>query len=1199
MGQASQKGRYPIHWHLGDDRSGDVLRNSSVTNSNNRGVTIHGTSNLQIEGVVLHDIHGHGFFFEDAVETGNELVGNIAFGIHTVGGNDKNFANPGGKDPFVVDTHDSVTESGSRFESSAAFWITNPTNTFVGNIAAGAGDARDTDYTQPGPAGTGFWYAIPRVALGVSGTKSIYADVRPIYAEFGQFDYNSSHSTAVGLNFDRGEDIEDGRLDNDPITTGSPNNYSPRTDPDDPRSSTMNFINAFTNYKATGSAVYHRGQAETIFLNDLRVSDSYNGPWAVSETEFTNSLYVGHSKGNADYEAKVGGPRLYDGAGLHTNAHFAGFADADAFTFQVEGSSFGPTMYHAFREVSFEDDGTYGHMAHAVSDFQRDPALGHDLGQPYQWIKASMDLDGSLTSGVGGGAGYTIVPNIDFLVEDGDTQPPGWDAWLTNDIYARVKLGNNRSGEVLFQSKSTGEPLVRFTARDGDRIDVMAGQNNGNNSWTQIVAKTDGDGFVEGTFTVEFGKNGVPANGFDLNMKNQDGDRPALNSEIQAKVDAARIVVKIVAAGNYTPNRGTEVVSETALRSATSGIVYFRDDLGNLYFNTGIDDSQPSILLAPGDPLQTTYIPRKIEYGTTIEAEEFDQGIEGVAYHDNDSANTLGSFRSDTGVDATATKVGDIADGEWLEYTAEIVPAAYQLGVKVSSIAAGGQVRILAAISNSAGYLAELGTVDVPDTGGTFETVWLEGVDLAPFAGTESVIRLEFIDGGFEVDSVQFTSPTQSAYVDRTIAADLTTTRIELEEFDLGGQGVAYFDTTPGNHASDSYRTNEDVEATSTLITNQVFEGEWLEYTTGIEAGFYDITLRKAWGGSNTGVKLFIAASNSATEFTELGEFVFGGQFLTLNNIDLSPWAGSDRVIRIEIVGNWMGIDYLDFRSLDRTAPTADMVDVTPDPRNANAGVVTINFDEDVSGVDIRDLVLTRAGNAIDISGLTLTKASPRQYRIDLSTATAADGDYELRLNSTNSGIQDMAGNAFATDVMDQFVVDMTGPQVESVVVNDGSAQRSMVSKITVTFSEVVNGVTANSFNLMNTTTGKQVIPTVMTQVVNGRTVATLTFNGSGLIGGSLADGDYLLTTLASNVADAAGNQLDGNGDGASGDNATDSLFRLYGDVNGDRIVNIVDLFQFRNAYRGSYNTAFDFNGDGNINILDLFQFRSRYGSSI
>ncbi|WP_221435647.1 carbohydrate-binding protein, partial [Algisphaera agarilytica] len=64
LGQTGTLGRYPIHWHLAGDRTGDVLKGVSVTNSNNRGVTVHGTHNLQIQDVVLHDIHGHGFFME-------------------------------------------------------------------------------------------------------------------------------------------------------------------------------------------------------------------------------------------------------------------------------------------------------------------------------------------------------------------------------------------------------------------------------------------------------------------------------------------------------------------------------------------------------------------------------------------------------------------------------------------------------------------------------------------------------------------------------------------------------------------------------------------------------------------------------------------------------------------------------------------------------------------------------------------------------------------------------------------------------------------------------------------------------------------------------------------------------------------------------------------------------------------------------
>ena len=85
LGQTGRVGRYPIHWHLSGDNTGDVLRQTSITNSNNRGVTLHGAHNVLVQDVVLHDIHGHGFFMEDAVETGNQYISNIAFGIHALG----------------------------------------------------------------------------------------------------------------------------------------------------------------------------------------------------------------------------------------------------------------------------------------------------------------------------------------------------------------------------------------------------------------------------------------------------------------------------------------------------------------------------------------------------------------------------------------------------------------------------------------------------------------------------------------------------------------------------------------------------------------------------------------------------------------------------------------------------------------------------------------------------------------------------------------------------------------------------------------------------------------------------------------------------------------------------------------------------------------------------------------------------------
>lgn len=1227
LGQSSQKGRYPIHWHLGEDRELDVFRNSSVTNSNNRGVTIHGTDNLTIEGVVLHDIHGHGFFFEDAVETRNRLIANLALGIHAVGGNDSSHADPGDKDPFIVDTHDSVLETPSRFSSSAAFWITNPNNDFVGNIAAGAGDRRTDDFADPGPAGTGFWYAIPRTGIGKAGDKPANRDVRPIFEEFGQFDYNASHTTAVGLNFDRGSDIEDARFRTDDDGDGQldefnfdsvhlANEYSPRAGGVENGDPTVNYVNHFTNYKASDAAVYHRGSARTIRYNDLRIADSYNGSWAVSETEFNNSLFVGHSRGNADSEARVGGPRLYDGAGLHTNAHFAGFVNQNAFAFQVEGSSFGPTMYHALRGASFENDGTYDQLAHAIADTNDEdngaPAVTHNLGEPHEWIKAVIDLDGSLTTGHGGGPGYSVVPSVDFLVDSNDVLLPGGRAYLTDDIYARIRLENRNDGsdKGLFDDANNGEAVVLFRAQDGDALEVTAGQSNGDHSWVQVAAKTDGEGDVDGTFEIEFGRIGVPENGFVLNMKNQDGGLPDLNPDIKARVDRSRIVIKIIGAGNYTPNQGFPVESETQLRSVTEGVAYFRDGLGNLSLNTGISDTQPLIEFSPGTPLQTPFDPETtvtVDYGKIIQAEFFDESfgnINGIGYHDSDMANSLGSFRAETGVDVTETMVGDISDGEWLEYTVNITPASYRIGVNIASSAREGQVTVLAAGANSAGVLTEIGTVDVRDTGGDFETHWIEAADLTTVGGNASVIRVAFSGGGFEVDSVEFEAATQTPYAHRSLKTGGEPEFIYLSHFDHGGQGASYYDTTPGNNLEDAtFRTDTDVEVSETLVTNDVLEGEWLEYTVDrIEAGIYDVTLRKAWGGENEGVKLYVGTSNSVTtEGLELlGEFDFAGggeEFLTLPGIDLTQWAGDDRVFRVEIVGNYMGIDFLRFDAMDQGPPIGDIIDLSPDPAT-NAGVMTVVFDEAVSGFDLSDLSLTREGDAVDINHLVLTEVTPRRYSIDLSPATSVDADYELRLISNGSGIEDLAGRQLANDVVEQFTIDATAPRVESVQVNDGTAQRSMVSSLTVRFSEDVGDVSADSFVLTNTTTNIRVIPDLVTELVEGKTVVTLTFSGQHIVGGSLADGNYTLTTLAS-IADIAGNQLDGNQDGTAGDDGVTEFFRLFGDVNGDRTVNIVDFFRFRNAFRGSHDPAFDFNGDGTINILDFFQFRSRFGTSV
>jgi hypothetical protein len=95
-----------------------------------------------------------------------------------------------------------------------------------------------------------------------------------------------------------------------------------------------------------------------------------------------------------------------------------------------------------------------------------------------------------------------------------------------------------------------------------------------------------------------------------------------------------------------------------------------------------------------------------------------------------------------------------------------------------------------------------------------------------------------------------------------------------------------------------------------------------------------------------------------------------------------------------------------------------------------------------------------------------------------------------------------------------------------------------------------------------------------------------------------LADGNYTLTTLANQVS-TGGVALDGNGDGTGGDNNSQRIFRLFGDLNGDRRVDIADFGMLSTSFglhsgQAGFVAAFDFNNDGVIDIADFGQFAIR-----
>src|SRR5262249_8275014 len=133
---------------------------------------------------------------------------------------------------------------------------------------------------------------------------------------------------------------------------------------------------------------------------------------------------------------------------------------------------------------------------------------------------------------------------------------------------------------------------------------------------------------------------------------------------------------------------------------------------------------------------------------------------------------------------------------------------------------------------------------------------------------------------------------------------------------------------------------------------------------------------------------------------------------------------------------------------------------------------------------------------------------------------------------------------------------------------------------------------------------GSQVGLTMLTSVVDGRTVAALTFTGADVIGGSLADGNYTLTVHADRVHDRWGRELDGDGNGSPGGDRTDAFFRLYGDSDGDRDVDLLDLGRFLSTFgrrRGGphFLAYLAGNGDEQVGLIDRLAFADRLGTRL
>jgi endonuclease/exonuclease/phosphatase family metal-dependent hydrolase len=203
--------------------------------------------------------------------------------------------------------------------------------------------------------------------------------------------------------------------------------------------------------------------------------------------------------------------------------------------------------------------------------------------------------------------------------------------------------------------------------------------------------------------------------------------------------------------------------------------------------------------------------------------------------------------------------VGWTAAGEWLNYTTTVAAAgSYVVQLRVAS---PGGAAMHVGFNNASSVWK---TVSIPATGGwqSWTTVSLT-VTLG--AGMQQMTLL-FDTGGMNLQYARVTAVASvgapSPFSGSPAPVPGT---IEAENFDNGGEGVAYHDTTGGNTGGQYRNTDVDLDSSSEggYLVGWIVAGEWLNYTVAVpNAGVYTVQLRVASPGGGAMHVGFNSASN-------------------------------------------------------------------------------------------------------------------------------------------------------------------------------------------------------------------------------------------------------------------------------------------------------------------------------------------------
>lgn len=385
LGQAGIMARYPFHWHWVGDAAGQYIKNSAIHHSFQRCVTVHRTHKTIVQNNVCYDFKGHGYFLEDGNEVENKIIHNLAI-----------MAKAPSSNKILLQSDKVPGEGQGRFPSVSCFWISNPNNYVVGNVASGC-------------VGSAIWMAFEKEVKDMNG--NIIAE--PLKEKTDTFNYNSAHSAKVGITWDGAPGW---------LNANNPNNpqdkilASAHYDP--PSIPIFKGNRAWKNYY---TGIYFRGQT-VVYENTVLADNGWN-VWVAYNQIIRDSVIIGktnntnqsmrdyyYSNGRADRRRPTG-IILYDGPFEAHNVDFLNFSTSPETYTQTNGVSFDSTY------VPFTSTGGSNKFTNLVSGLNFDPepvyrahmedSQANANTRQYLANAAMRELDGSLSGS--GQAGVVVA----------------------------------------------------------------------------------------------------------------------------------------------------------------------------------------------------------------------------------------------------------------------------------------------------------------------------------------------------------------------------------------------------------------------------------------------------------------------------------------------------------------------------------------------------------------------------------------------------------------------------------------------------------------------------------------------------------------------------------------------------------------------------------------------------------------------